>query len=364
VAKRKTSKSEPQTMADLLSESGYQIKGIKRGQQFEGTVSVILRGTVYVDIGAKCEGLVTNREFEAAKDFIKSLKAGDKVLVSVVSPEDNNGQLLLSLKKAAYTSAWKKFLEAKEKDEEVEVLVKEETPSGLLIEVQGLTGFIPYSQIGKETLKKVKELAGKTLRVKVLEVEQGSNRLVFSEKAVSEKEEIAKLKKILQKIEIGAVVEGEVVAVFPFGVFVKVEFDAEEIDGLIHISEISWEKVENPQGLFKVGDRVKVKIIGKDEESVRLSFSIKQTTSDPWQEKIKKYAPESFVSGKIIRLVSYGAVVELEEGVEGFLHISRIPPETKIEVGEKIDCFVEKIEAEKRRITLGLVLKEKPIGYK
>jgi len=351
-------------MADLLAESGYQIKGIKRGQQFEGTVSAILRGTVFVDIGAKCEGLVTNREFEAAKDFIKNLKVGDKVLVSVVSPEDNNGQLLLSLKKAAYGSAWKKFLEAKEKNEEVNVLVKEETAAGLLVEAQGLTGFIPYSQIGKDTLKKVKELAGKTLKAKVVEVEQGSNRLVFSEKAVSEKEEIAKIKKILQEIEIGGVAEGEVVAIFPFGIFVKAKFGGEEIEGLVHISEISWEKVENPGAVFKVGDRVKVKIIGKDEESVRLSFSIKQTTGDPWQEKVKKYAPESVVSGKVIRLVSYGAVVEIEEGLEGLLHISRIPPETKIEVGEKIDCFVEKIEAEKRRISLGLVLKEKPIGYK
>lgn len=364
VKQKISSKSEPQTMTELLAQTDYQVKGLKRGQQIEGIVKNISSKIVFVEIGAKAEGLVVNREFEAARDYIKNLKIGDKVLISVVSPEDNMGQILLSLKKAAYTLAWKKFLEAKEGQEEVEVQVKEIISAGLLVEASGLSGFIPQSQIGKSNLGKIKELPGKKLKVKVLEVDQVSNRLVFSEKAVCEKEKIAKVKKLLQKVKIGQVFEGEITALLPFGVFVKVKVNGEEIEGLVHISEISWDKVSDSTTKFSVGEKVKVKVIDKDEESARLSLSLKQLIADPWQEKVKKFPVESLVSGKVLRLASYGAIIEIEEGLEGLLHISHIPPEAKIDVGDMIDCFVEKIEPEKRRLSLGLVLKEKPVGYK
>ncbi|MFZ5366512.1 MAG: 30S ribosomal protein S1 [Patescibacteria group bacterium] len=351
-------------MAELLASSSYQIKGLKRGEEREGIVTGISSKAVFVDIGAKTEGLVVNREFEAACEYIKNLKIGDKVLVSIVSPEDHLGQILLSLKRAAYTLAWKKFLEAEHTQEEVEVKVLEATPAGLLVEAFGLSGFIPQSQIGKSCQGKAKELIGKRLKVKVLETDQLQNRLVFSEKQVSEKEKIAKVKKFLGKVKIGQIFEGEITGFVPFGIFVQIKVDGEEIEGLVHISEVSWDKVVDPTELFKEGEKIKVKVIGKDKEGERLSLSLKQTVPDPWQEKVKKYPPESIISGKVSRLISYGAFVEIEEGLEGLLHISKIPPETKIDIGEKITCFVEKIEPEKRRLSLGLVLKEKPVGYK
>lgn len=357
-------RGEPQTMEELLAQESYQIKGLKRGQQIEGIVTNISSKAVFVDIGAKTEGMVLGREFEAARDFIKNLKIGDKVLVFVVFPEDQSGQILLSLKKAAFSSAWKKFLEARQKDKEVQVQVKEVTGAGLLVDALGLSGFIPQSQIGKRSLEKIKELPGERLKVKVLEVDQAQNRLVFSEKAVSEKEKIAKVKKLLRKVEVGQIFEGRITALLPFGIFVQVKINGEEIEGLVHISEISWEKVDDLASQFSEGEYVKVLVIGKDEEAGKLSLSIKKTTLDPWQEKVKKYLPESKVQGKVSRLISSGAIVEIEEGVEGLLHISKIPPERKIDVGDKIECFVEKIEPEKRRLSLGLVLKEKPVGYK
>lgn len=357
-------KREPQTMAELLVQAGYQIKGLKRGQQIEGKVSEILSKAVLVDIGGKTEGMVLGREFEAASEFIKNLKVGDKVLVSVASPEDRFGQTLLSLKRAAAFSAWDRFTKAKEKNEEVEVLVKEIAQSGLIVSAEGVIGFIPLSQLGAIFQKKVKDLPGKRLKVKVLEVDQTLNRLVFSEKEVSEKEKIEKIKELLGKVKIGQIFEGEVSSILPFGIFVKVDLSGEKIEGLVHISEISWEKADDLASQFSEGEKVKVLVIGKDEEEGKLSLSIKKTLPDPWQEKVKKYSPESLVQGKVVRLISSGAIIEIEEGIEGLLHISKIPPQMKIDVGDSLPCFVEKIEPEKRRLSLGLVLKEKPVGYK
>lgn len=361
---KNTSSREPKSMEELLALSGYQIKGLKRGQQLEGIITRISSKAVFVDIGVKSEGLVAGREFEAAREYIKNLKTGDKVLVSVALPEDQSGQILLSLRKAAFSSAWKNFFEAKEKGNEVQVMVKEESSAGLLVEAAGLSGFIPTSQIGKTHQGKTKDLVGKKLKVKVIEIDQLQNRLVFSEKAVSEKEKIAKVKDIVKKVTIGQTFNGKVTAIAPFGIFVQIKVDDEEVEGLVHISEISWDRVDDPAQTFQVGEMVETIVIGKDIGGERLSLSIKQVTADPWQARAEKFPEESTISGKVIRLAAYGAFIELEEGFEGLLHISKIPPSMKIDVGDKIDCFVEKIEPEKRRISLGLVLKEKPVGYK
>jgi small subunit ribosomal protein S1 len=364
VSKVSKASKEPQTMEELLASSKAPIKRLKRGEQFEGIVKNIASKTVYIDIGAKSYGVVAGREYDAAREFVKNLKIDDKIMVSIASPEDSMGQILLSLKKAAFSSAWKKYLDAQAQNTEVEVLVKEQTQAGLLIDCDGLSGFIPTSQIGKIHQGKTSELINKKIRVKVLEIDQVQNRLLFSEKAVSEKEKIARLKTLLGKIEVNTTFEGEVTSILPFGVFVKIMIDNEEIEGLVHISEVSWEKIADAQGMFDIGEKVKVVVIGKDEEAGRLSFSLKQTTDDPWQNKIKNYSQEKQVKGKVLKLIASGAVIGLEDGVEGFLHISKIPPTTKIDVGDTLDLVIEKIEAEKRRISLDLVLKAKPMGYK
>jgi small subunit ribosomal protein S1 len=362
VEAKKTSSKEPQTMEELLASSGYQIKGLKKGQPIEGTVKNIASKAIYFDIGYKTDGIVMGKEFEMAKDFIRALKPGDKVMMTVYSPEDPLGQTLLSIRKAAFTSAWKKYFEVKAEDGETEVMGKESTGAGLLVEAEGLSGFIPVSQFSKNLLGKMNELVGKKIKVKVLEIDSTQNRLIFSEKAVSEKEKIAKIKKLLEKVKGGELFNGEVTSVVPFGLFVKIALDGEEVEGLVHVSEIAWEKTADPSEIYKVGDKVSVVILSSGEG--RLSFSLKQTTNDPWQEKVKKYEKEKTVKGKVIRLVASGAIIELEGGLEGLLHISKIPPTMKIDVGDTIDTEIEKIEADKRKISLGLVLKAKPMGYK
>jgi ribosomal protein S1 len=360
----KRPRGEPQTMEDLLAQTDYQIKGLKRGEEVTGKVVNITPKAVYFDIGAKMEGIVANREYEAAKDYIKKLAVGQEISIRVKSPETDSGQILLSLRQASQESVWKNIKKASENDETLEVKGREINRAGLLVDYQGLYGFIPNSQFSVKLMPQLKQLIGKTLKVKVLEFDRDQKRLVLSERLISEADKIKKITQIMKKVKLDQEYQGTVSAIPPFGLFVSIKVGKTEVDGLVHISEISWDKVENLEKMFKVGDEVKIKVIGIDPKENRLALSIKQLTKDPWLEKAKKYPVDKHVKGKVARLAAYGAFVEVEPGLEGLIHISKIPAETKIDVGDKVDCFVEAIEEDKRRLALGLVLKEKPIGYK
>lgn len=355
---------EPQTMEELLTQTGYQIHGIKRGAQVSGKITMITSKAIFVDIGAKAEGIIADKEFEAVKDFFRDLKIHDKIVARVISPENDAGQTLLSLRTEVSFSAWKKLAEAKAKDEEISVQIEQMTRGGYLANLYGIPGFIPTTQLGTILQDKQQELVGKTIKIKILEIDEAQNRLILSEKAVSEKEKIEKVKEIIRKVKVGDAFDGEITGVMPFGVFVKVSVEGNEIEGLVHISELSWERITSPENEYKVGKAIKVKVIGKDETGGKLSFTVKQLTIDPWLEQVKKYEIDAHVSGKITRLIASGALIEIEPGIEGLLHISKIPVEKKVQAGDTLNCFVEAIEPEKRKISLGLVLTEKPIGYK
>lgn len=354
-------------MEELLASTGYQVKGLKRGETISGVITSISTKAVLIDIGAKTEGMVVERGFEAARDYIQTLKVGDKVSAQVVAPESDYGYILLSLKRTASTLAWQKLAEAKLKDEPVTVLVTEISRAGLVVETCDLTGFIPSSQLASVWQGKEDSLMGKKMEAKVIEINEVTNKLILSEKAVSEKEKMAEIEKAIKKIKIGEEYDGVVSGLTSFGVFVQIEDKKNPgltLEGLVHISEVAWEKVDDPSLVLKSGQQVKVKVIGVDEKANKLALSLKQLQPDPWQEIIKKYPLEKKISGKISRLTAFGAFVEIEPGLEGLLHISKIPAEKKIDVGDKVDCFVEAIEADKRRLSLGLVLKAKPMGYK
>lgn len=363
---KKTPKNrdEPQTMEQLLTQTDYQLRGFKRGEEVGGKITGILPKAVFVDIGGKTEGVVAGREYEAVKAFLKKLKVGDKVTAIVVSPETDQGQILLSLRRLASSTSWERIASAYKKGEELEAEITGKTQAGFLIQIEGLSGFIPASQMGAKLLGKKRSLVGEKIKVKVVEVDKTQNRLICSERLVSEKEKIEKTLKALKKAKIGEILEGEITGVVPFGLFVRTKLGKEEVEGLVHISEISWEKVEDPASFYKVGDKAKVKIIGIDEESQKLALSVKQLKPDPWAKAVKKYPVESKVSGEVAKLAPYGAFVEIEPGVEGLVHISKIPPEQKINVGDWLDFFVEAVDEEKRRLSLSLVLKGKPVGYK
>lgn len=356
-------KKEPTTMEELLASEGEKVRGLKKRDMVDGVVTEITSKAIYIDIGAKTEGVVLGREFEKEKDFIRKLKPGDKVKAYVGSTEDERGQILLSLRQAASNFAWEKYNDLLKNGETVEVKGREINKGGLIIDAAfGLQGFVPGSQIGSVWQGKLDQLINRNLTVKVIEVNREQNRLVFSEKMVSDAEKIAKAVKAISNLKLKDIYEAEITQVAPFGLFVRIKIGDDEVEGLVHISEVSWEKIDNLNNLFKQKDKLKVKVINL--ENSRVQFSLKQLLPDPWEKIEERYPIDSHISGEVVRLTAFGALVRIESGIEGLIHISKIPPELSINEGDKIDVYIESVDKASRRISLGLVLSQKPIGYK
>jgi len=360
----------PQTMEELLEVTGYELKAPQPGEVLKGLVTDISKKMVLIDIGAKTEGMVVDREYDAAKDLIEGLSQGDEVSAYVLSPENERGQILLSLKRALIDRRWEQFAEFLETGEVVKVKGLEVNKGGMIVMADGLRGFVPSSQFGKDYLGQMEKLLGETFPVKVIEVNKEKNRLIFSERHVSEAEAIAKKSEALQFVKEGEVYQGVVSGIMPFGVFVGVEIplkDEEEVgkvEGLVHISEISWEKVNDPNDYFKLGDKVTVKVLGIDENAGKLNLSVKQLSDDPWSVVEQKYPQGAKVKGKVTRIAPFGVFVTLEPGVDGLIHISKVPAGEEPRVNEEIEVFVESVNVDQRRMSLGMVLTEVPVGYK
>lgn len=355
---------EPGTMEELLRASGTQPKGVRRGEMVTGKVTEVSGKTVYVDIGGKAEAVVSEQEWELNKEYLKSLKPGDEVTGMVVVAESDAGQVVISMRRAAAESKWKKFEEAMAAGEILTARGREATKGGVLVEVDGVIGFVPGSQLSAKYEGDMATMAGQDVLVKVIEVDREQNRLVFSERAVSEAEEIEKRKKMLEAVKMGGSYEGVVVGIVPFGAFVEIDVKKEKIEGLVHVSEISWEKVDDVTKFLKEGDKVTVQVIGVDEENGKLALSMKRLTDDPWIGVAKKYAIDSKHRGKVVKIAPYGVLVRMEKGIEGLIHASKVPVGMSFVEGQEVEVFVESVDLEKRRLSLGVVLTEKPVGYK
>jgi small subunit ribosomal protein S1 len=361
----------PTTMEELMALDGFRVHGLKRGQIIEGVVVEKTKKILYIDIGGKSDAMVIDREMKAAEEYVKTLKVGDKVQAIVTQLENDRGQTLLSLKNAAQDSIWGEFEKLLESGKMTRVRGKEVNPGGLIVMARGLQGFVPSSQFGEERAEKIKELVNQEIEVKVIEVDREKNRLIFSEREVSEAGMIEAQKQALKGVKNGQVFDGEVVGIMPFGLFVRVEVTKETkgeegvfLEGLVHISEISWEKVDDPKTYYKEGDKVKVQVLAIDEKSGKLNLSVKQLLDDPWEEIEKKYPVEGRVKGEVVRLAPFGVFVQLEPGIEGLIHLSKIPSDKSLKEGDSVACFVESLDKKNRRLSLGLVLTQKPVGYK
>ena len=238
----------PTTMAELLAATKHKINTYKRGDVVKGRVAAVVGRTMFVDVGGKTEGILGDREFDMAREYLESLKVGDEVSGVVISQENDSGQIILSLKRAADDSRWKSFEEAHENGTTITVKGREVNKSGLLVDAEGLVGFIPSSQFSRELSESPSTLVGKPIKVQVIEVDREQNRLVLSEKAVTEAVEIEERKKLLKLVKIGTSYDGTVTGIVPFGAFIQVSWQGAktvELEGLVHISEISWEKVDD-----------------------------------------------------------------------------------------------------------------------
>ncbi len=359
----KTTSKEPVTMADLLSKAGKKFIAYSVGQRVRAKVVSKTHKALILDIGGKSEGIVTEKAFIEARDFVKGLKVGDEVLASVLISESRDGNVVLSLRQAMFGAAWGKLERARDEKEAVAVYGKGVNPSGVAVDCEGVGGFIPTTQLGKEASKNPQGLVGKYFKAVPLEVDRSMNKLVLSEKEVTDASDIKEAAEVISKVKEGDIYEGEVTTVANFGCFVKIEVGKGAfVEGLVHISELSWGRVEKVSDIVEKGDKVKIKIIGKN--AGKLAFSIKQALKDPWEEAVKKYKPEDKVKGKVVRISDFGAFVELEPGVEGLIHITKIPPATRLSEGTEVNCYIEEIDTKSKRLSLGLVLTSKPLGYK
>lgn len=357
---------EPQTMEELLAQEGMKFSGLKRGQIVEGVVTNISGKQVFIDVGGKTEGVVYSREIPYIKDLLCELKIGDKVICYIVSPEDEAGHPVVSLRKFQWQRKWGRLEEALKKEEVIEVKGEDVNKGGLLVSYKDLNGFIPSSQLNPTFTAKPQELINKVIQVKVVEIDPKNNRLIFSQRQATGGKKIEEIEKVLAKFPSDQKFSGKVSGILPFGVFVALEEPPElkGLDGLVHISEIAWEKVDDPKKFYKVGDKVEVAILGIEKKSGKLNLSIKKLLPDPWKDLAKMYQKDQEVEGKVTKVSDFGVFVELEKGIEGLLHVSKIPQGKKFSEGEKITCLIELVDPVKHRISLTLLPTEKPIGYK
>ncbi len=361
-------KKEPQTMEELLSKTGYQLQGIKKSQEVAAMITDITKRTVFFDVGGKTEGILIEKEMEQVEDFVSYLKPGDTVTTLVLSPENEKGQILLSLRKSANNWRWRLFERFLKSGEALDVRGLDINRGGMIARVLNIRGFIPISQFSRQWAGKLHQLYNKVFSVKVIEVDKDKNRLIFSERAVSESEMLQKQQQLLTHIKIGQTYKAEVSGIMPFGIFVRVLIDDKQkqsfLDGLVHISEISWEKVNDIAKFYKVGDLVDVQLLDIDRETGKLNLSIKRLLPDPWEELAKKYKPDTKVTGKVTRVEAYGTFIEIEKGIEGLIHISKIPTDTSLAIKQKVKVYIESIDPQNHRISLGMILSTKPVGYK
>lgn len=376
-ASAKSSTAKPQTMEQLLAASNHQLIVPQKGDVLKGTVTAKGKKTLMVDLGSKTEGIVSDKEYDFAQEFIKELKVGDEVSALIVSPEGDRGQIILSLRGAASDAKWEYFDEALEQESTLDAKGLEVNRGGLVVVVNGVRGFVPSSQFGREFASKLNQLKGETFPVKAIEVDREKNRLIFSERHVSEAKELAQKDEALKQVVDGQVYEGVVSGVMHFGLFVTVEVPVAGektakdqsanigyVEGLVHISEISWEKVAHPKDYHGVGDKLKVKVLGVDERTNKLNLSIKQLVDDPWITIGEKYSAGTTFTGKVTRIESFGAFVNVEPGVDGLIHSSKLDPAKELTPGDEVTVNVENVVPEQRRMSLSVVLTEAPMGYK
>jgi len=361
---KSSSKKEPQTMEDLFSKFSPKMVDLKRGDRIRAKIIRISKNEILSDIGAKSYGIIIGREFELIKDLLDNFKVGDIVEAEVIIPEMEGGETLISLRKNAVGRLWENLANFKNEGKEIAVLGVKAVSGGLLVDCFGLRGFIPQTQLDPDFIESPENLVEKEIAVKILEINQKQNRLVLSQKEVTQKEELYKRRKAITHYKAGLKVEAKIIGVDKYGLYAEVEKNGIKASGFVHISEISWERVDDLSTLFKEGEIIKAEIVSLDEQEGRLNLSIKQLLADPWLKIGEKYKEEKTVAGTVVKTSSLGVFVELEKGVEGLLHISKIPVGKEFKVGDKIPVTIEKMDISSRKISLSYVSSTKPIGYR
>lgn len=349
------------TMADLLAKQSDTNLKLERGQEIEGEIIQITGSELILDLGTKAEGVLSIKEFSPEQEG--NLKVGDKVSAYVVRSENESGQVVLELHKTVASKGrgsnirLDKFIAAQKSNQVLNGKGIEVNRGGLIVEIDKVRGFLPSSLVTLSQAANMEGLVDKDIQVTVVEVDPGQNRLILSQKANVSEETKSKL----SKLKAGDKVEGEVAAVLSFGIFVTLP---EKLEGLVHVSEMSWDKVEDPATLYKVGDKIEAQVTSVDSNTGRANLSVKQLATDPFKEKAKGYQSDDIVKGIVTKVTGQGVFLDVE-GIEGFIPSSKIEADQSYEIGKSLSCLVDSVDTQKRRLNLApFITSTKDLIYK
>ncbi len=329
------------------------VKTFKEGEIIKGTILRITKDSVLVDVGFKSEGEVNTSEFP---DRGRDLNIGDEIEIYLEKTEDNEGQIVLSKDKANKIKIWDNIANAFENQALIEGIIVARAKGGLTVDI-GLRAFLPGSQIDLRPVRNMDRLLGKKLEMRVIKMNKKRGNIVLSRRVILEEERVQAKVDTLANLQEGKVMEGIVKNITEYGVFI----DLGGIDGLLHITDMSWGRVSHPSEMFAIGDKANVMILKYDKEKERVSLGLKQITEDPWNKADEKYSPGTSIRGKVVSITDYGAFLELEKGIEGLVHISEMSwsknlkhPSRIVAIGDMVEAVVLSLDKEKRRISLGM----------
>ena len=355
--------SPAQNMGDLVGAKGQSIRLLQPNDVIEGIILSKGKNEVYIDIPGYGLGVVRGRELYDDERILSKMKVGDGVFALVVEQENKDGNVELSFRKAGHERVWSGLKELLDKREIVETKILEANKGGLMVEINNVLGFLPVSQLATNHYPRVEDgdknkilsilqsYVGEMFLVRVITADPEEEKLIVSEKAALEEQ----TKKKLSELSVGTMVEGVVTGVVDFGVFVKF---GEELEGLVHISELAWQRIDDPKNLVKVGDKVKAQIISLDND--RISLSMKRLQKDPWSDVVKKYQVGQIVTGKVTKIMSFGAFVELDDDIHGLAHLGELAskevsdPKEVVSEGQEYAFKIISIEPASHRLGLSL----------
>jgi small subunit ribosomal protein S1 len=355
------------TMDDYLLFEEEAFRTLNHGDIVDGVVVRVDPDEVLVDVGAKAEGVISNKElgFRGEADSI-DLEPGDQIKVYVLQSENEEGNVVLSLRRARAETTWLTAADKQTAGEVMEAEVREQNKGGLIVNVLGLRGFLPSSQVARAYSGNLEQLVGQRIPVKILEVNRKRNRLIVSQKAAEDEDRARRRDDLFGRLGVGDTVKGTVSGLTTYGAFV----DIGGADGLIHISELSWDRVSKVSDVLQVGDEVAVKVIKLDADQSRISLSLRQLQQDPWEQVVASLPAGSIVSGTVTKTKKYGAFLQIVPGIEGLLHISELSwdhvdkTEDVLKVGDDVQVKVIGVDTARRRISLSLKqLTNPPAGY-
>ncbi len=349
--------SQASDMMDMMPELYEEsLRQYQEGEVLTGRIVSIDKDFVLVDIGYKCEGHIPIHEFYTPEGEI-SAQVGDQVDVLLERRDDEEDMVMLSKEKASKIKVWDEISRAYQDDTEVEGTITAKVKGGLSVDVGGLNAFLPGSQVELHPIRNMDNLLGQKFKFKVLKYNKKRRNVVLSRRVILEKEKAEMKSHTLANLEEGKIIEGVVKNITDYGIFV----DLGGIDGLLHVTDMSWGRIGHPSDMYQIGDAITVKVLNFDRDNERVSLGLKQLSPDPWTTAVEKYSVSSRVSGKVVSLTEYGAFVELEPGIEGLIHVSEMSwvkkirhPSKILSVGDIVDAVVLDIDPQKKRISLGM----------